>query len=233
MNKPIGSILLICGLFSIVAESWSREVFEARVTRVWDGDTISVQADGRDYRIRLAGIDAPEHDQPYGQTASRRLTGMLDGKSVRIESSKTDRYGRLVAKVWVEPADCRGCGKTLDAGMGMLTTGLAWWYRYYKKDQSIEDRERYEFAEYEAKAKRAGLWQDDNPIPPWDWPRGDRAATRKEGCVIKGNISPNGRIYHLPGQKGYEQTRISPSKGERWFCSEAEAREAGWRKSKA
>ncbi|MCP8883023.1 hypothetical protein NIM87_05890 [Devosia sp. XJ19-1] len=52
-------------------------------------------------------------------------------------------------------------------------------------------------------------------------------------CNIKGNVSTQGeRIYHVPGQKYYNDTRISPSHGERWFCSEEEARAAGWRRSK-
>ncbi len=52
-------------------------------------------------------------------------------------------------------------------------------------------------------------------------------------CNIKGNISINSRakIYHVPGQENYEDTKISPQYGERWFCSEAEARAAGWRKA--
>ena len=54
-------------------------------------------------------------------------------------------------------------------------------------------------------------------------------------CDIKGNISieTRERIYHVPGQRYYEQTRISPEYGERWFCSEEEARAAGWRKSRS
>jgi hypothetical protein len=56
----------------------------------------------------------------------------------------------------------------------------------------------------------------------------------KPGCDIKGNISlrKGERIYHLPGQKWYGKTVISPEKGERWFCTEEEAEENGWRKSK-
>ena len=49
------------------------------------------------------------------------------------------------------------------------------------------------------------------------------------GCTIKGNISNNGKIYHLQKMASYAKTRITLSKGERWFCSEAEARAAGWR----
>ena len=59
--------------------------------------------------------------------------------------------------------------------------------------------------------------------------------TSRSDCDIKGNISieTGERIYHVRGQKYYEPTRISPEYGERWFCSEAEARAAGWRKSKS
>ncbi|MDE0679365.1 MAG: endonuclease [Gammaproteobacteria bacterium] len=52
-----------------------------------------------------------------------------------------------------------------------------------------------------------------------------------EECRIKGNISAKGRIYHLPGTRYYAQTVIDPDKGERWFCSEDEAKQAGWRRA--
>ena len=74
-------------------------------------------------------------------------------------------------------------------------------------------------------------------VAPWDWRRGKRlkAANYNEAgkCLIKGNIGRNGvRIHHIPGGAYYNRTRIDQQKGERWFCSEAEAREAGWRRSK-
>ena len=52
-------------------------------------------------------------------------------------------------------------------------------------------------------------------------------------CDIKGNMTLNGRIYHVPGQKYYQATRINPLIGERWFCTEEEARAAGWRKARS
>jgi endonuclease YncB( thermonuclease family) len=223
--------LLFMALPACSAAESSRQ---GTVTRVWDGDTVSVSVEGRDIRVRLAGIDAPEHDQPFGSEARARMASLLDGASVRLEGEKTDRYGRLVAKVWVQAPDCRQCSQTLDAGLALLTEGLAWWYRQYRSEQSEEDQGRYEFAEKEARAKRAGLWSDPDPTPPWNWPRGDRAASTASDpdCRIKGNISDNGRIYHLPGQTYYDRTKISPSRGERWFCSEAEARAAGWRRAR-
>ncbi|TBC54567.1 hypothetical protein U8Q06_27020 (plasmid) [Rhizobium beringeri] len=62
---------------------------------------------------------------------------------------------------------------------------------------------------------------------------GDMFSTFAVGCNIKGNVSISSRerIYHVPGQEYYDETRISPQYGERWFCSEAEARAAGWRRA--
>ena len=73
-------------------------------------------------------------------------------------------------------------------------------------------------------------------MPPWEWRRGKRldavAADGRKGCRIKGNIGRGGkRIYHVPGGRWYDQTKIDRSKGERWFCSEGEAQDAGWRRS--
>jgi len=220
--------------FLLVGGCAEAQTLTGRVTHVYDGDTVSLHASSTDHRVRLLGIDSPEFDQPYGTAARQHLERLVLDKEVRLETRKKDRYGRLLGKLWVQPADCPGCGKTLDANLAMLTMGLAWWYRYYREDQSPEDQGRYEFAEYEAKSKRAGLWQDENPTPPWDWPRGDRRRTDNAAgdCRIKGNISSNGRIYHLPGQEHYDQTRINTASGERWFCTEAQARAAGWRRAR-
>ena len=74
---------------------------------------------------------------------------------------------------------------------------------------------------------------------PWDWRRGERTVSfgasssgPSDGCRLRGNISRNGRIYHLPGQQHYDRTDIDEDEGERWFCSEAEAQAAGWRRAK-
>ena len=82
-------------------------------------------------------------------------------------------------------------------------------------------------------------------MAPWDWRRGDRLAAAPVPakppandnaagpCLIKGNISSRGeRIYHVPGGAYYSRTKISPATGERFFCSEAEAKAAGWRASR-
>lgn len=146
------------------------------VVGVADGDTITVlDANKSQHKVRLAGIDAPEKAQPFGQRAKERMSTLVFGKEVRLEGNKLDRYGRTIAKVWVSPPDCQRCPKTLDAGLGVLTSGLAWHYKKYQNEQSNEDRERYAFAENEARSKRAGLWSEADPVPPWDWRKSRRS----------------------------------------------------------
>jgi endonuclease YncB( thermonuclease family) len=221
MKKSL--LVLLVALFPVSLQATE---YIGKVVSVTDGDTIVILVNNTQHKIRLTGVDAPESGQPYGTAARQHLSDLVFGKEVRVESDQLDGYGRVLGKVWAQSPDCPSCGKNLDANLGMLTVGLAWWYRYYKSEQSEKDQGRYEFAEYEAKAKRVGLWQDDNPIAPWDWRRGESGETAAENCNIKGNI------YHMPGQRYYNNTKINESKGEKWFCSESDARAAGWRKAK-
>lgn len=146
---------------------------------------------------------------------------MISGSEVTCQERDTDRYGRIVAV-------CHA--RTDDVNATMVLTGLALAYRRYSYD--------YVAAEATAKAARRGLWAG-RFVEPWDWRRGKRlagtAANEKAtgACQIKGNISSKGvRIYHKPGSRWYGRTKIDVRKGERWFCSEREARAAGWRAPK-
>jgi len=151
---------------------------EGIVVKIADGDTITVlDVNRQQHRIRIAGIDAPEKGQPFGNASRKQMSELVAREEVRIEFNKHDRYERIVGKILVRPPDCPTCGKTLDAGLAQVTKGMAWWYRKYANEQSPEDQGRYEIAEQGAKAKRAGLWQDKNPQPPWEF----RKAKRYEG----------------------------------------------------
>jgi endonuclease YncB( thermonuclease family) len=149
------------------------------VVGVSDGDTVTVlDANKSQHKIRVAGIDAPEKAQPFGQRAKERMSTLVFGKEVRLEGDKQDRYGRTVAKMWVSPPDCQRCPQTLDAGLAVLTSGLAWHYKKYQNEQSTEDRERYAFSEKEARLKRIGLWSEPVPVPPWDWRKARRSPNK-------------------------------------------------------
>ena len=192
-----------------------------KVVKVTDGDTVHVLDQSTvKHKIRLGGIDAPEKKQAFGKKSTQNLASLVAGKQVEVEYDKRDRYGRIIGKLIKD-------GK--DINLLQIKHGYAWHYKYYQKDQTRLDRDLYSSAEIEAREKRLGLWVEA-AIPPWEFRRKDTQETTNTGCNIKGNISSNGnRIYHLPGTTWYGRTKINESKGERWFCSEEEARAAGWR----
>lgn len=146
------------------------------VVAISDGDTLTARCPTDDaahpyqqVKVRLAAIDAPERKQPYGNRARQALAELTFQKQVRLDCVKQDRYRRSVCNVWVAPASAPNGPQTLDAGLAMVTQGMAWWYRAYAKEQTPEARGQYEFAEQEARAKRAGLWADRDPVAPWEW----------------------------------------------------------------
>ena len=172
----LAAFLLAVSAFALPA--WAVTIV-GRVVGVSDGDTITVlDADHVQHRIRLAGIDAPEKAQLFGQRAKQALSDLAYGKEALLECAKTDRYGRSVCKVMVAPTSAPNGPKTLDAGLAMITVGLAWWYRAYAREQTPTERGQYEFAEFEAKAKRVGLWRDADAVAPWEWRADRRAGTQ-------------------------------------------------------
>lgn len=142
------------------------ETLTGRVVKVADGDTVTLlDANHQQHRIRLAGIDAPEKAQPFGQRSKERLGAMAFGKTVAAECGKHDRYGRVVCKILV-------AGR--DACLDQVKSGMAWHYRAYEREQTPADRVAYGKAEREARAAGRGLWRDAVPVPPWDWRKARR-----------------------------------------------------------
>jgi endonuclease YncB( thermonuclease family) len=136
-------------------ETAGRQILEARVVGVSDGDTIRVLHDRMEMRVRLWGIDAPESRQPYGTRAKQHLSGLIYGTDVRLEVLDRDRYGRIVARVFADGAD---------VGLLMVEAGLAWHYERYAPDD-------VELAEAQVRARRQGrgLWHEPSAVPPWRW----------------------------------------------------------------
>lgn len=143
-----------------------------RVVHVADGDTITLLTqEKQQVKIRIAGIDAPEKAQPFGNRSKQNMERMAKGKNAIADCPKTDRYGRKVCKIWAQPSDCPTCDLTLEVGYAQISAGLAWWYRAYAKEQSPEDRGRYESEENEARLRKHGLWIESSAVPPWEWRR--------------------------------------------------------------
>lgn len=217
--------LMLSVVFSLMINAASAESISG-VASVIDGDTIEIH----DTRIRLHGIDAPESSQVCrrengeewrcGQTAANLLADIIGRRIVSCESSAMDRYGRAIAVCRVEDHDIN---------KAMVSQGYAVAYRRYSSD--------YVDAEKVAKQERRGIWSGAFTMP-WDYRRrarldaGPSTPAAQGSCVIKGNIGRSGNFtYHMPGDRHYDTTRINTSKGERWFCSAAEAEAAGWHKA--
>ncbi len=193
---------------------------------VIDGDTIKV----KNQRVRLHGIDAPESNQVCiknnnnyncGKSATQALVEKITNAVVHCEKMSMDRYNRIVAI-------CR-TGK-VDLNRWMVRSGWA--------VADLKDSKDYEGDEKAARSANIGLWSG-RFIKPSLWRTGKRLPGHKQVlpnngvCVIKGNIGRNKKlIYHLPSGRYYAQTKINQMKGERWFCTEEEAKRAGWRKSR-
>ena len=192
-----------------------------KVTRVVDGDTIEIEGGEK---VRYIGIDTPETVDPrkpvqcFGIEASKKNKELVEGKIVRLEKDITDRdkYSRLLRYVWVDD---------LFVNLELIKQGFASSYAY---PPDIKYQKEFLAAETEAREAERGLWGacPTNPSPTI------MVQGTEDGCDIKGNISTSGeKIYHLPGCGSYAKTQIDEKRGERWFCSEKEAQEAGWRKA--
>ena len=157
--------LWVCGALAFSSLTWA-ESYSGVVVGVADGDTVTVvDRDRRQHKVRLAGIDAPEKSQPFGQLSKLNLARLVFGRPVTVEFDKQDRYRREVGKVWVAGED---------ANLEQLKAGLAWHYKKYEDEQSPEDRERYALAESSAASAYRGLWRDPNPMPPWAYRKARR-----------------------------------------------------------
>lgn len=160
-------------IFLLSSNLYSVEII-GKVVGVTDGDTIKVlDANKTLYKVRLYGIDAPEKKQPYGQKAKEYLSSLVFEQEVKLIIVNKDRYGRVVAKVYLLAGDF--CGKKVyddmvaaneEVNLEMVKAGYAWVYRQYIK---WPDSYLWGEDELEAKKLRLGLWQDKNPIEPWNY----------------------------------------------------------------
>jgi len=213
------SRLFLAIVFALAASSSVAGTLQGKVVSVADGDTLTIlDANNRQHRIRLAEVDAPETRQPFGNRAKRMLSDLCFGKRAEIRNTSADRYQRVVGTVY-----CDG----VDANAELVRRGMAWVYVQYARRGSPL------FAlEKEAKSAKLGLWADGQPVPPWEWRRGNRASkptlqeVSSDGGKARGNRRSN--VYHLLHCPSYDAVapgnRVS-------FRTEAEATGAGYRRA--
>lgn len=209
------------------------------IVSVVDGDTVKINLDSKTTTLRLIGLDTPETVDPrkpvqcFGMEASNKAKELLSGKKIRIEKDSTqgdlDKYGRTLAYIYLEDGTFYN--------KYMIEQGYAHEYTY---DLPYKYQAEFKKAEKDAQSKQLGLWSPSTC-------NGDTTTesssitqttttsttnTSSNSCTIKGNISSTGeKIYHMIGCGSYTKTVIDESKGEKWFCTEQEAINAGWRKA--
>ena len=180
--------LLLFVLAAVVTTAQSAEL-TGRVVGVHDGDTITLLVAGnQQVKVRLAGIDAPELAQPYGQKAKQALSDLAFGKDARVESAGPDKYGRTLGTVYVGAVNVNAM---------LIQKGVAWVYRQYPHPPEWERLEEF------ARNTSAGLWalQPDQRMPPWEWRHGGAAkatpapASSAPAATTSGGFSCSGKRY--------------------------------------
>lgn len=154
-------ILLLTLLFPLHAEE-----IRGKVVHIADGDTITVlDANKTQHKIRLEGIDAPEHHQAFGTKSKERIAEKVAGKEVVVIWKSKDRYGRILGDVYLGDRHIN---------LEMVQDGMAWHYKQYSKSKELAE------AEDEARREKKGLWVDKNPMPPRDFRKLEREKSGKK-----------------------------------------------------
>jgi endonuclease YncB( thermonuclease family) len=231
-GRFLPALLLIALAFSVrsagAAPAAQQEPLEAgRGVRVIDGDTLQID----DHTLQLYGIDAPE----LGQYCQRGDDLWACGLEAAMFLQKTVEFEGppIECLPWgEEPAEQDGSGLVIGVcqvgpkvvGLTMVRNGYA-----VALPESFPD---YKEAEEQAQQAKLGLWQSDF-VPPWEWREGKGPEVKSSDwvrtCNIKGALGPADEpIYYVPTDAEYERVAIDPARGGQMFCSDEEARAAGW-----
>lgn len=220
MSKTARWLVPLLLLFSLCLNAilLFKDRSDAVVSRVFDGDSFEL-ADGK--RVRLLGVDAPEEKHCLGKEAKERLTALILGKHVRLKNVLTDDYGRLVSIVIVEEFDSwlkYLAGKIKISPFSdplvnrvMVREGMA-------KNLSVKSEYQKTIDEVSSVAKSSQLGIYSNLC----------RQTANRDCPIKGNIRDSKKTYYSAYCPNYNQVIVDLSFGDQWFCTEKEARAAGF-----
>lgn len=183
MPSVLGVFLLLLGLTANAAD------LSGRVVGVSDGDTLILfTAEQQHVKIRLAGLDAPEHNQPFGQKAKQALSALVFNQTVRVVVQAQDDYGRTVGTVYVGARNVNAA---------LVEQGMAWVYRQYNRDAALLALEA------QAKAAQRGLWAlpESQRIPPWEWRHGEQAGVVTQPALPRAAPPPRPAMALTCGSK--------------------------------
>ncbi len=132
----------------------SLPAFALEITYFYDGDTVKINDAGREYKLRLTDIDAPERNQAYGKKSRRALMELCSGVNIYAAIGGTDKYGRRLGKL--------RCNNQ-DVSTYMIQNGHAWFNERYSMDASLL------YQQQQARTNKLGLWKSKKPMQPWVW----------------------------------------------------------------
>ncbi len=149
--------------------------FVGTPSRVFDGDSFMLRVERREIEVRLVDIDAPEHGQPYADTARGALDGLIWKERLRVVVVDDDKYGRKVCRVY-------RLRDGLDVNRRLVADGHVWVYKRHVRDATLYDLES------SAHRARRGLWAlpQSDLEPPWRW----RREHARESRTSKGPSPP-------------------------------------------
>ena len=196
---------------------------EGKVIKVSDGDTITVLDSGKtQYKVRLAGIDAPEKKQDFGNAARKALAGKIAGQEVCVAWHKKDKYRRLVGNVLYD-------GQSVN--LQMVQEGFAWHYKKYANEQTSEEQEVFAATEKNARLAVIGLWSQ-----PVQYHRGiggmesNKPAhlrfTPSQSAPATSSLARRGRVGNSPAGRNVFASTWTPARKPCSICSSAACR--GW-----
>ena len=159
-KKLLRHFVLLCAFSCMSAVAAKGASLFGKVIEVNSGDVITIFNLNRPVRVRLLGVDAPEMNQEFGDIARKHLTDLVYDKSVLVEYSAIDSDHSLNGRVLLEGADI---------GAQMIRDGAAWVDPGNQHRLSATDREVYQQSEEAARSERRGLWQQENPVAPWEF----------------------------------------------------------------
>ena len=208
---------------------------EYQIENVIDGDTIKIKSEDAADRIRLLSINAPELDECYGKEAKQALEELIKDKEIKFEKdiSGVDIYGRLLCYLIIVSPE--SVDDNVLANYYLVRNGFAF---QYSNPPDNRYKDMLVAAQREAKKEKLGMWaacsyseseEEKDNINEQE----EASKPSDPDCIIKGNISEKGygKTYLIPGCDNYESVKIDPKKGEGYFCTEAEAEAAGFRKA--
>lgn len=167
-----GVLAALAGTLSALPFSTQARTQTCFIVSIHSGDTATARCgDATDAsawrRLRLQGIEAPKPGQPFAEQARQKMHDMVRLKPADVDCDDFASHAReRVCRVMVTPDSAPNGPRTLDAGLALLTVGLARWQPAQAQRLSPQERGQYEFAEEEARAKRAGLWKNARPARP-------------------------------------------------------------------